>query len=95
MNDEKILDKSLYIKAVVVLAGLLILTALTVTVSGIEMGRWSMAVALAIAAVKTTLVLIYFMHINKAARAVIITFITTIVVLTTMIGFMFWDISFR
>jgi cytochrome c oxidase subunit 4 len=43
---------------------LISLTVLTVTVAGIELGRIALFVALAIAFVKSTLVVSYFMHIK-------------------------------
>ena len=49
---------------------LLILLGLTVVAARIELGAWSTAVALTIAAVKAMLVLLYFMHLRYSSRLV-------------------------
>ncbi len=49
---------------VLVWLSLISLTVLTVTIAGIEIGRLALFVALAIAAIKSTLVISYFMHIK-------------------------------
>ncbi len=41
---------------------LLVLTVLTVAVAGFDLGRFNLEIALAIATVKASLVLLYFMH---------------------------------
>ena len=47
-----------------VLAALLILTYVTVAVTSFDFGRWNLAVAMAIAVVKASLVLMFFMHLK-------------------------------
>jgi cytochrome c oxidase subunit 4 len=47
---------------------LLVGTAITVGASFIEMGPWNPVVALAIACVKATLVVLYFMHIKYSSK---------------------------
>lgn len=49
---------------ILVWLGLLALTSITVTVAGIDLGQLALAVALFIAAVKSSLVINYFMHIK-------------------------------
>ena len=49
---------------VLVWLGLLALTSITVTVAGIDFGQLTLAIALFIAAVKSSLVINYFMHIK-------------------------------
>ena len=44
--------------------GLLALTTITVSAAGIDLGNYTLFVALAIAAVKSALVIYYFMHIK-------------------------------
>jgi cytochrome c oxidase subunit 4 len=63
-----------------VLAGLLFLTAATILVSYVDLGPFSVAVALAIAATKALLVVLFFMHLKDAPE---------IVWLAAMAGF-FW-----
>lgn len=52
----------------VVFAALLALTALTVAVAAAPLGRWHTPVALAIAAAKATLVVLFFMHALHSTR---------------------------
>jgi cytochrome c oxidase subunit 4 len=47
-----------------VLAALLVLTVVTVAVTYVDLGPLNLVVALAIATVKATLVLLYFMHLR-------------------------------
>jgi cytochrome c oxidase subunit IV len=49
-------------------ASLLVLTAATVGVAAIPLGRWHTPLALAIAAGKATLVILVFMHTLRAPR---------------------------
>jgi len=42
--------------------GLLVLTVITVVVAGFDIGNFNLGVAMAIATVKASLVLLYFMH---------------------------------
>jgi len=53
-----------------VFLGLLILTALTTGVAYVDLGAMNAVVALAIAAVKVTLVLLYFMHVKDAGKLI-------------------------
>ena len=47
-----------------VLAALLVLTYVTVAVTSFDFGRWNLVVAMAIAVVKATLVVLFFMHVK-------------------------------
>ena len=51
-----------------VFGALLLLTGITVAVAGIDLGPWNTVVALAIAALKASLVLLYFMHLRWSHR---------------------------
>jgi cytochrome c oxidase subunit 4 len=51
-----------------VFGALLVLTGLTVMVARIDLGPWNTVVALAIAALKASLVLLYFMHLRWSHR---------------------------
>jgi len=51
-----------------VFAALLVLTATTTLVSGIDLGPWNTVVALVIAFVKATLVVLFFMHMKYSPR---------------------------
>lgn len=56
---------------IAVWAGLLALTAITVAVAGLNLQKVAIVVCLAIAAVKSTLVLFYFMHLRYEQRRII------------------------
>lgn len=68
-----------------VFGALLIFTALTVYASGIELGVFNAVVALIIAVIKGTLVVLFFMHIKYSSKLVKLTicsgFFTLIVLL--------------
>jgi cytochrome c oxidase subunit 4 len=49
---------------VVVFIGLLVLTLMTTLVARVDLGSWHLPVALAIAAAKTLLIVLYFMHLR-------------------------------
>ena len=78
-----------------VLVALLILTGITVGASFIDMGKFNVWVALGIASVKASLVLMIFMHLKFEGRALILSFLSTVFFLAIMISFTFWDIAFR
>ena len=48
--------------------GLLVLTAVTVKAAFINLGPWNPVVALLIATIKATLVVLYFMHVKGASE---------------------------
>ncbi len=78
-----------------VLLALLVLTGITVGASYVDMGRFNVWVALGIASLKASLVLLIFMHMKFEGRLLVISFLSTISFLAIMIGFTFWDIAFR
>ena len=78
-----------------VLAVLLALTGVTVAVSRIELGGLNIWTAIVIASVKSALVLLFFMHLRYEGRVIRITFLSTICILALLVGFLFWDVSFR
>jgi len=74
---------------------LLILTATTVTVSGMHLGKLSVLAAVVIAAVKATVVLYLFMHL-KYENKLLKTFVFgALGVLAIFIGLTFTDILYR
>ena len=58
---------------------LMIMTIVTVWVSRIDLGPWNVPVALAIAVIKMTLVILFFMHVIHSSR------LTWIVVLSSFL----------
>jgi len=75
--------------------GLLVLTGLTVAVSGVNLRFLAVATALAIAAVKSYLVVSYFMHIKYDATIFkrMLIFMTTI--LAVILILTFFDVAYR
>jgi len=64
---------------------LLVLTAVTVLVAFVDLGRLNTPVALAIAATKATLVILYFMHVRHSTRLTWVILIASFM----MMGFLF------
>lgn len=79
----------------IVLGCLLVLTGVTVGASYVDLGKLNVWVALLIASFKGSLVLMFFMHMRYEGRLLMVSFLSTIGFLAIMIGFTFWDISFR
>ena len=76
--------------------GLLAGTALTVTTASLSSGRFAVAVVLAIAAAKSSLVLLYFMHLRWERRLLIRLLVPiALVVLAIFIGLTYVDILNR
>ncbi len=71
-------------------AALLVLTVITVAVSQYQLGEWNLIVAMTIATIKATLVLLFFMHLkydNKlyaVAFLIAVTFLAVFIVLTML-----------
>lgn len=84
-----------YTRLLTVLGALLALTGITVAVSRIELGALNIWMAILIASIKSSLVLLFFMHLKYEGRFIRITFLVTIFTLAILISFLFWDISFR
>lgn len=78
-----------------VLVSLLILTGVTVAVSYVDMGFFNVPMALLIASTKSTIVLLFFMHLKYEGKVIAISFSSTVIVLCVLIAFTFWDVAFR
>lgn len=74
---------------------LLALTAITVTVAELRLGRFSMLTALVIASLKAGLVLWFFMHLKYESRLFKGLLLAPIVTLAVTIGMTFFDIWYR
>jgi len=74
--------------------GLLAFTGITVTVSGIDLGNWTIVIALLIACVKSWYVLNYFMHMRYEDTVFKIFVLTALFTFFIFLGFTFWDYSF-
>ena len=80
---------------IMVWLSLLVLTALTVAVAGMNLGAVNVFTALMVAAWKASLVLLFFMHLRYEHRIFTLMTLLTIIVLTIIIGFTFFDTLFR
>jgi cytochrome c oxidase subunit IV len=84
-----------YGKLFTIITVLLLLTATTVAVSYVNLGFYNVPIALLIATTKSSLVLLFFMHLKYEGRAITVSFLSTIAFLCIMISFTFWDVAFR
>lgn len=74
---------------------LLVLTGATVTAAGLNLGQVSVIAAILIAAAKSTLVVLFFMHIKYEDRVFKIMLGVAILTLVAILALTFVDISFR
>jgi cytochrome c oxidase subunit 4 len=76
--------------------GLVILTGITVSMAGMNLGLLSILIVLVIAAIKSGLVLSYFMHLKYETGLLFKLMIPIVLAaLTVFIGLTFIDIAFR
>ncbi len=80
---------------IAVWVGLLILTAVTVAASRIDLGVLNVWIALGIASLKSSLVVLFFMHLKYENRLLKSFFLITLVILAIFIGLTFTDILYR
>jgi cytochrome c oxidase subunit 4 len=64
-SEHHIVPKRVYF---LIFAALIVLTWVTALVSRIDLGRWNIFVALAIAITKASLVILFFMHVKYSTR---------------------------
>ena len=76
-------------------AGLLSLTALTITVAKMNFTGFAVLICLAIASVKAMLVLAYFMHLRYEGVFVKAFILLAVFTLTATIGLTFMDVWYR
>jgi cytochrome c oxidase subunit 4 len=70
---------------------LLSLTAATIAISFIDLGSWNVVIALIIASVKATLVLLFFMHLYYDSKLYLLIFLLSVIFLTIFITFTMFD----
>jgi cytochrome c oxidase subunit 4 len=81
---------------ILVWLGLVILTGVTVSMAGMDLGFSSIPIVLAIAAIKSGLVLSYFMHLTYEKGMLFRLMIPIVLAaLTIFIGLTFTDLAFR
>ena len=62
---EHVVSRKVYF---IIFGALMVGTALTVWVANFDLGRWNAVVALSIAVIKATLVVLYFMHVRYSSK---------------------------
>jgi cytochrome c oxidase subunit IV len=82
-EHEHIVPASVYYG---VFGALMVLTAATVGVAYVDLGRFNVAVALGVAIVKATLVVLFFMHVRYSSRLVQLVVIASVVWLIMLFG---------
>ncbi len=75
--------------------GLVALTAVTVTIAGIQLGSLTLLTAMLIASVKTALVGYHFMHIKYDNKIIKVFILVCLVIFLTFWILTFSDLSFR
>ncbi len=85
-----------YPRYILIWAGLVILTAITVTSASLNFGRVGILIVLAIAAIKSTLVILYFMNLLFEKRLLLKILVPIAVcTLAIFIGLTYTDVLFR
>lgn len=74
---------------------LLCLTGVTIGVAQIDLGALNVWVALAIATLKSSLVVMVFMHLKYEQLLFKLAVVTALVILAIFIGFTFFDVLYR
>lgn len=84
-----------YRKLIGIWLALLLLTALTVGITRVELGGYKVLAALTIACIKSGLVVAVFMHMQDEGRLLRWLLFLTLVTLAIFIGFTFFDVLYR
>jgi cytochrome c oxidase subunit 4 len=74
---------------------LVVLTAVTVGVTYLDMKRFAVIAALVIATVKASLVVLYFMHVRYESRLIAVVLIVGLAAFAVFMGLTFTDILYR
>jgi len=78
-----------------VFATLLVLTGVTVTAAYMNLGHWAAPVAVGIAAVKATLVVLYFMHVRYGSRLIALYAASGFLFLAILLGITMSEVAGR
>jgi cytochrome c oxidase subunit 4 len=74
---------------------LAVLTGVTFGLSGVDLGGWSLIVAMAIAVTKATVVVLFFMHLWDHHGANRLVFVVSILFVFVLIGITLLDVATR
>ena len=80
---------------ILIWVALLILTAVTIAVSRVQLGALNVWVALTIASVKSSLVVFIFMHLRQESKLFKFGLLTLLVIVAIFIGLTFTDVLYR
>ena len=80
---------------VLVWAGLVAFTAITIALTGIQLAAFAVVVALVIASVKSLMVASYFMHVKFESRIFKVFILLCIIIFLVMIILTFFDLIYR
>lgn len=80
---------------ILIWGALLVLTGITVAVSRVDLGALNIWVALTVASVKSSLVLLIFMHLKQESILFKIGILVLLVILAVFIGLTFTDVLYR
>lgn len=84
-----------YGQYILIWLGLVALTALTVALAGISLGRWVILTALTIASIKSAMVLFNFMHLHSEEKVFKVFVAVTVLTLAIFVVLTFFDYAFR
>ena len=85
-----------YPRYILVWVGLVVLTAITVTSASLNFGRVAIVIVLAIAAIKSSLVVLYFMNLLFEKRLLLKIFLPiALCTLAIFIGLTYTDVLYR
>ena len=90
--SEHVVPLKIYIA---VFVSLLVGTGLTVLAASVDMGVWNTPVALTIAVIKATLVILFFMHVKYSSRLTQLIIAASLFWLAIMLTFTLSDYFFR
>jgi cytochrome c oxidase subunit 4 len=82
-EHQHVVPQSLYLT---IFGALMVLTAATVAVAYVDLGMLNIAVALAVAIVKASLVVLFFMHVKYSSRLVQLVVLSSVVWLVILFG---------
>jgi len=92
-KKDRVMNYGNYVR---VWVGLIILTGITVSVAGMQLGRWTIVLPLLIAGAKSGLVLNYFMHLKSEKELIFKLIIPGVLaVLVVFLSLTFSDVAFR
>ncbi len=92
MEEKKLIPISVY---VLVWFALIVFTAITVTVAGLHLGAFTVLGALVIARIKSSLVILYFMHIRYESAFFRRLILMVIFIITVTLILTYFDVLFR